>query len=113
MRLSTIIAAAIALSSAPAFAQQLTQQELSIVDTDGDGAVTKPEIGTAIDAAHGQLDADGDTYVTWQEARIWITVAQFRNADTNGDERLSKNEMLAGAMSDFDAADGNGDGRLD
>lgn len=113
MRLSTTIAAALALASAPAFAQPVIQKELAIVDRDGDGAVTKPEIGTVIETAHGQLDTNGDGFVTWEEARVWITVGQFRNADTNGDERLSKNEMLAGAMSDFDAADGNGDGRLD
>lgn len=113
MRLPLIIAAGLALATAPAFAQQLTQQELSIVDRDGDGAVTKPEMGTAVDAAHTQLDTDGNTYLSWEEARVWIMLGQFRNADTNGDERLSKNELLAGAMSDFDAADGNGDGRLD
>lgn len=97
----------------PACAQEVSRESLAVVDTDGDGAVTKEELVAAMDAAFQELDTDRNGALSESEAGIWITVAQFRSADKNANGQLSKEEYIATVLADFAAADKNADGKLD
>lgn len=95
-----------------AFAQDITTDQLTAVDTNGDGAVDAAEIAAMIEQAFARLDANGDGYVTLAESSSVLTPEQFAAANTNGDDGLSLAELQAQATRDFAAADRNGDGTL-
>ncbi len=110
--LAATLALALALPAFTATAQEMTTESLAVVDTNGDGVVTKEELIAAMDAAFQQLDTDKSGSLSETEAVVWIPVAQFRAADKSANGQLSKDEFIAVVLTDFAAADKDGDGQL-
>jgi hypothetical protein len=102
----------LALSGAVA-AQDLNTGHLAALDTSGDGTVDADEFNAFVVTAFGNLDANGDGFVSVTESGGIISPEQFAAADTNGDSGLSQAEFETIATADFAAADRNGNGVLD
>ena len=105
------------------------------MDTNGDGELTEAEIAAARAARKSErfarADTDGNGKLSPQEAQAMHGkrdgkrggkamrgkggghgMGMMRNADTNGDQMISKAEFTAAAIARFEKADTNGDGKV-
>ena len=108
---------AFALSLSPA-AQAQTEGFLGLVDTDGDGAITRDEVIALRLALFDRIDSDADGNLTRAEIEAAKANAEAYRAardpwrlDADGDGTLSEAEFTA-ATPGFDRADRDGDGVL-
>lgn len=110
---------------------------LAALDADGNGALSAEEIAAAAEALQ-RLDTDGDGQVSGEELRaagpapeataggppaptavaeagkgLKKMLARLKEADANGDGKLSRDEAPQGIAARFDQFDANGDGALD
>lgn len=105
------LAAALALAL-PAAAQDLTQDHLEVFDLDEDGALSLVEFRVFASNAFIELDADHDNHLTRDEFGAYADDAAFAAMDADGDGRVSRMEFDAQLLSEFHAADLDGDGLL-
>lgn len=100
------------LGTGAAAAQDLHEAHLNALDRDKDGAVTRAEYESFMDAAFRTLDTNGDGSLSIPEASKFLTPTQIAMVDTNRDGRISRAEFKNQVMKDFAAADRNRDGGL-
>jgi Ca2+-binding EF-hand superfamily protein len=129
----TIVAITLALSSTAAFSKggqghgpgpgQNQPPFPAEYDTNGDGKVSRSEVKAARTAEFTAIDANADTYLSFQELQTWMGQKQterFNTLDTDQGGSLSQDEFVAGAPGDgseqaakvFSLADTSGDGAL-
>jgi Ca2+-binding EF-hand superfamily protein len=91
-------------------------ERLADADANGDGNITWQEMMDMRAATFARLDRNGDGFADSKDsprgpmkARFDEALAQLKNADTNGDGRISKSEMLNAPAPLFTEGDTNGD----
>jgi len=99
-------------AAAPSGGAEIPQEQLTKLDINKDGAVTREEYNQAMTAAFKNLDKNGDNSLTAAEVGTILTPEQFASVDTNKDGKISHDEMITQVTSDFDTADTNKDGQL-
>jgi hypothetical protein len=106
-------AAAVCLAS-PALAQGFGGASQSAMDLNHDGQISRAEAQAARSAAFERLDADHDGYLSASERAGAGRMMQFilGNADSDGDGRVSRAELMAQPYLGFDRLDANHDGML-
>lgn len=108
-----LAAAATGLWAAAAAAQSLPMEAVTYVDQNHDGVITMQEYDATILPLFEALDASKDKVISWKEAEVTMTRAQFDSADTNGNGVITKTEFSARIHADFAAADTDKDGTLE
>jgi Ca2+-binding EF-hand superfamily protein len=92
---------------------------MSQVDTDADGAVSKPEAAAFLDMRFGAMDSDEDDALTPKEMSDGMRMMMFTLVDTNGDGQVSAAEFMEVTEGNYLGGhrvarlDDNGDGRVD
>lgn len=82
-------------------------------DQNGDGMVDRAEFHARMVEVFFFGDQDRDGYMTWEELSATVPLPEdFREADTDGDDRISLHEFVRVRFYDFDEVDTNGDGLL-
>lgn len=119
------------LAALPAFAND-ADDKFKLMDTDGDGKVTRAEHAAGAQAMFGKMDANADGVVTADEMsavhpeknssklRFWekkdkdemSAAEKISVIDTNGDGKISRSEHEAGSDKMFTKMDANDDGVL-
>lgn len=115
MTLSMRLAAVFALTATVASAQTapINSGHLQMLDTDGDGAISKSEYNTFSDFAFKQMDTDKSGWVSQSEFDAQLPGGDFAGVDANGNGSISKSEFSNQMNADFATADKDGDGLLD
>ena len=116
-RLFLLGLAASCLASA-AWAQ--SADRLAEADANGDGQIEWQEVLDLRLSAFERLDQNGDGFADSEDvprfgparARMTAALANLADADTNGDRRISKTEMLEAPAPVFTSADTDEDGVL-
>lgn len=91
----------------------LNEAELSAIDSNNDGFLSKDEFNAFSDYAFQEMDDDKNGTLGLDEAKPFLDIKQFQDVDKNGDNLISKAEYNSQMQSDFEAADQDGNGRLD
>lgn len=116
----------VALALLPAAGQAARPANMQLVermaaaDTNGDGAVSKPELIAFRGANFDRLDRDANGMLTTSDiprfaARLNPSLdfnSLLGQFDANRDGQVSRNEFVNGPTAVFDAADANRDGLL-
>ncbi|MBP5856446.1 EF-hand domain-containing protein [Marivibrio halodurans] len=76
-------------------ASPMMQEILTDADADGDGAISREELGARTLALFDKVDADGNGTLSRREVREGFQGLIFRNADSDGDGMLSEAEFTA------------------
>jgi len=98
--------------SAKTAAGALHEAHLKAVDADGNGAVSKSEYRTYMDAGFAKLDKNGDGVLGADELSGILAVEQFAVIDVDKNGRVTRAEYTEQVLKDFDAADRSKDGEL-
>ncbi|MEO1730092.1 MAG: signal transduction protein [Pseudomonadota bacterium] len=105
------------LSAPPAFAQSKEDIDKLVkqADQNGDGSITWSEVIALRETMFGRMDRNEDGYVD-QSDRPFFYRSQFDEAlermgqfDADGDERVSRQELIGGKAPVFEQADINKD----
>lgn len=96
----------------PAAGGEISQDQLTKLDMNKDGAVGREEYDQAMSAAFKNLDKNSDNTLTAEEVGTILTPEQFAAVDANKDGKISHDEMTSQVGNDFAAADTNKDGQL-
>ena len=93
---------------------------MRLYDLDVDGKVTTKEISTDQSKILGAMDIDNDKGLSVDEMRrrgrslqIWRSVTLFDLLDTNGDQKVTADELSAPMKRWFKRYDQNGDGGME
>jgi len=93
---------------------------MAVIDTNGDGKVTRAEADAFRDGQFAKFDADGngslnqDEYIAMAEDfRHQMMLVRFKRHDANGDGAISKDEMSGHMGMMFEHMDRNDDGVID
>lgn len=128
---SLILAGGLALAALPAFAND-GDDKFKLMDTDGDGKVTRAEHAAGALAMFGKMDTNADGLVTATEIdathaekkstklKFWekkdkdgmASSEKISLIDTNADGQISRTEHEAGSEKMFTKMDTNDDGVL-
>lgn len=125
-RIAQILACSLALCTAPAvFAGKDADKHFKMMDSDGDGKITRSEHAAGAKKMFAQCDANRDGIVTATEMDAAMatqggkpnkhdkTAAQkIQEIDQNGDGQLTAAEHEAGSEKMFAKMDKDGDGSL-
>jgi hypothetical protein len=97
-----------------------TQRFMRLYDLNGDGKVDAKEIANDQSRILGAMDLDNDKGLSVDEMRrrgrslqIWQSVTLFDLLDTNGDQKVSADELAAPMQRWFKRYDTNGDGVME
>src|ERR1700752_5271603 len=107
---------------------KLMERILAKMDSDGDGALSAAEGEAAAEAIFERRDTNGDGILTREEfmapaGNVRLSADQrdkldsfragrFTSMDADGNGQVKAAEYFASAQHRFEAADGNGDGRV-
>lgn len=91
-RLSPPAAALLALAAVPAFAQGPLAARLKALDSDGDGAISREEMGAALHTQFAALDRNHDGVLSEDEF-VAARMALFTQSDSDGDGKLTRSEL--------------------
>ena len=129
---SFLLAGGLLLAALPAFAND-ADDKFKLMDTNGDGKVSREEHAAAAQAMFGKMDANSDGIVTADEMtamhhekkssklKFWqkkdkhdemSSSEKISIIDTNGDGKISRAEHEAGSAKMFTKMDANDDGVL-
>jgi Ca2+-binding EF-hand superfamily protein len=125
-RLSIVIACGLALCALPsAFAGPDADKHFKMMDTNGDGKISRAEHAAGAKQMFAQCDANHDGVVTAAEmdaamaargeklaAGDKTSAEKIKEIDQNGDGKLTVAEHEAGTETMFNKMDKNGDGFL-
>lgn len=81
-------------------------------DKDNDGTVDLNEAKEAAGSLFDRLEKEGDTTLDQREIGKRLSKKEFKEADTDQDGTLTKDEYLAAVEKKFEAADPDKDGTL-
>jgi Ca2+-binding EF-hand superfamily protein len=129
---SLLFAGGLAVAALPAFANDDADDKFKLMDTNGDGKITRAEHAAGAHAMFGKMDANSDGVVTAEEMaaghqekksgklKFWdkkdkdemSASEKIKVIDTNGDGRISRAEHEAGSEKMFTKMDTNDDGVL-
>ncbi len=99
--------------SALAQSNQLGPADLTALDTDGDGTVSKAEYDAFAGFAFETMDKDGSGELSPDEVDDFVVGDAFKMLDDDGNGSVSMSEFTAEMDGDFASADEDGDGALD
>jgi len=99
-------------AAVPSGTAEIPQDQLTKLDINKDGVVTREEYNQAMTAAFKNLDKNSDNSLTPEEVGTILTPEQFASVDANKDGKISNEEMITQVTTDFDTADTNKDGQL-
>lgn len=128
---STLLAGSLALAALPAFAND-ADNKFKMMDTNGDGSISRAEHAAGAQTMFGKMDANADGIVTAAEMdaghgekkssklKFWQKKDQGEMSpaekisviDTNGDGQITRAEHEAGSEKMFTRMDTNDDGSL-
>lgn len=128
---STLLAGGLVLAALPAFAND-ADDKFKMMDTNGDGSISRAEHAAGAQTMFGKMDANADGIVTADEMsaghsekkssklKFWqkhdkdemSSAEKISVIDTNGDGRISRAEHEAGSEKMFTRMDTNDDGSL-
>jgi Ca2+-binding EF-hand superfamily protein len=83
------------------------------LDKDNDGTVDLAEAKDGAASVFDKLDKDSDATLDPKEIGSRLSEKEFKEADTDHDGTLTKDEYLAFVEKRFAAADADGDGTID
>ena len=89
------------------------QEALAAIDGDKDGTIDENEAKAAAGAAFDKLDVDKDGTLDEKEIQGRLTSTQFREADPDHDNTLTRDEYLVFVRKAFRAANRDGDSTVD
>lgn len=110
------------LSSAPAMAQMRGEGIFERADTNSDGSVTRAEFVAARGDQFAKLDRNSDGYVDSSDAPKRLAARRQKNGgadfmvgqfDTDGDGKVTRQELVDGPTLIFDRADADKNDVLD
>ncbi len=113
----------------PAISHAEAKEGKQRIDTDGDGKISRAEAEASqrpgLIKQFDKMDADGDGFITKEERQAFRGKAgekmkegkaKIKDADTDGNGKLSRDEAAAAGMDkmveNFDKIDTNGDGEI-
>ena len=107
-----VVGALCALFAGPALAvdQARLQRFLTLMDTDGDGLVSRPEFQAGKGAVFLAIDEDGSMTLSQNEMRL--TPEGFKQL-AGDDSLVDGEEFIAADVASFDAIDKNQDHQID
>lgn len=120
---TTVLMTTLSFAAIPGLAQtqdptRHLRANLTSIDADGDGVISRAELRTAKAARWQQIDRNGDGYLGEDDfppgaaQRARTQLAEIAHLDRNGDGKISRDEFLDGPASAFMQADTNSDGIL-
>ena len=92
---------------------ELNEAELKNIDTNNDGFLSQDEFNAFSDYAFQAMDEDKNGTLGLSEAKPFLDLKQFQAVDRDGDSLISKAGYATQMQRDFEAADQDGNGRLD
>lgn len=99
---------------------RFAMRQLELLDTNGDGTISREEIAAEHQRLLGAADVDGDGQLSPDEFRrrgaLFLrlgTTTFFDLIDTNGDQKISVEELNQPMARWFARRDTNGDGKID
>lgn len=121
---TSLSGAAVAQDAAPASQTERRRDPMAMIDTDGDGKVTRAEATAAADTMFGRMDANGDGTLSGEELRPRRggrpglerprpnvePMQTDRNGQVNAPERGARPPRMGMGRGMLAAADANGDG---
>ena len=107
-------ATALALLATSAAAQEngLNEGHLTALDADGDASVSLEEFNAFTEFAFGAIDVNKDGSLSRPEVEAHADGAAFDRTDADRNGAISAAEFKARMQANFEAADQDGDGRL-
>ena len=130
MKKAILISSATALLMVGGIAVAAPGERGMRADSNGDGVISRAELTKSLEARFTKMDKDGNGKLSQEEAQAMKGkrggkgmrgkghkrggngMAMMRDADTNGDQKISKAEFTTAALTRFDKADANSDGKL-
>ncbi|MDP5218330.1 hypothetical protein Q5Y75_13950 [Ruegeria sp. 2205SS24-7] len=105
----TLLGLALAVS---AQADEIGEANLAALDKNSDGVVSGPEYQDFSNFAFDQMDTNKNGSLSAAEMDAAGAGDHMSSTDANGDGKVSKTELSEQMAEDFNAADKDGDGRL-
>jgi hypothetical protein len=132
LKTSLLMAGGLALAALPAFAGDYGDDKFKLMDSNGDGSISRAEHAAGAQTMFGKMDGNADGIVTVAEMdaghsekkssklKFWdkkdkdelSTSAKISQIDANADGQISRAEHEAGSEKMFTRMDANDDGAL-
>lgn len=87
-----------------------SEQQFEALDLDNNGRIDVAEYSQFMIQAFGKIDRDGNGLLTREELGGVVTAEQFNAMDRDDSATISRDEFMEQVMSDFREGDKNNDG---